>query len=386
MTTHAAVAIIGGGVMGASIAYHLARSGVDDVIIVDRAHGPGAGSTGRATGGFRVQFASAINVQLSIKSRNALLRFEEETGVDPGYQQVGYLFLASDDGQLDSLSAANRVQRDNGVKEAQVIEPGEISALNPFIVAHDVIGGTFCSIDGYIKPLEILRGYLESAERMGVRFLWDTECVGLTRIGDRVTSVETTKGSTSVDHVVNAAGPWAAKIGAMAGVTLPVTPLRRQAAFTIPCPVIPPDMPMTIFMDNGFHIRARDGRALIAWPGPEEPGEPDELKADDAWIETVERMAYERVPVLRDFPVDRSLSYAGLYEMSPDHHVILGASPTCDNVFFANGSSGHGVMHSPAIGEIIADMILGKEPQLDVSMLRPSRFDEGEPVTPAEFL
>jgi sarcosine oxidase subunit beta len=145
-------------------------------------------------------------------------------------------------------------------------------------------------------------------------------------------------------------------------------------------------MPMTIFMDNGFHIRARDGRALIAWPGPEEPGEPDELKADDAWIETVERMAYERVPVLRDFPVDRSLSYAGLYEMSPDHHVILGASPTCDNVFFANGSSGHGVMHSPAIGEIVADMILGKEPQLDVSMLRPSRFDEGEPVTPAEFL
>jgi sarcosine oxidase subunit beta len=173
----------------------------------------------------------------------------------------------------------------------------------------------------------------------------------------------------------------------MAGVHVPVSPLRRQAAFTVPTSVIPPDMPMTIFMSNGFHLRAREGRALFAWPQPEEPGEPKELKADDAWIDEVTHMVRNRVPVLRDVAIDRDMCYAGLYEMSPDHHVILGTSPRCENMYFANGSSGHGVMHSPAIGSIIADMILGKKPQLDVSMLRPSRFDDPQQlIATAELL
>ena len=172
----------------------------------------------------------------------------------------------------------------------------------------------------------------------------------------------------------------------MARVTLPVVPLRRQAAVTVPSPLVPADMPMTLFLENGFHIRAREGRALFSWPNEEEPGEPSELKADDDWTEEVASMAHQHFPALKDVAIDRASCYAGLYEMSPDHHVILGTSPACENMFFANGSSGHGVMHSPAIGAIMADMIIGKRPQIDVSMLRPSRFDEGKPITAAELI
>ncbi len=372
--------------MGASIAYHLAREGVEDVIIIDRAHSPGAGSTGRATGGFRGQFATAINVQLSLASREQLLRFEEDTGVDPGYQQVGYLWLASRYSEIDAIRAAHKVQREQGLDEVREIDVDEIRDINPFISRDSLIGGSFCPTDGYIQPLEILRGYLETGERLGVRFLWDAECVGMDRSGSTITKVRTTRGEIETEKVVNAAGPWASLIASMAGVSLPVSPLRRQAAFTVPTDAIPPDMPMSIFMTGGFHIRARDGRALLSWPNPESEGEPSELVADDAWIDQAAAMMRDKVPALRRVPIDRPHCYAGLYEMSPDHHAILGLSPRCENMYFANGSSGHGVMHSPAIGSIITDLILERKPQIDVSMLRPSRFDEGQPVSATELL
>jgi sarcosine oxidase, subunit beta len=386
MTTKASVAIIGGGVVGASIAYHLARAGVDDVVIIDRAAGPGAGSTGRATGGFRAQFATAVNVQMSLLSRDSLLRFKDETGVDPGFQQVGYLWLASSSAEMEAVGAALQVQHAQGLKEAQMLTASEACAVNPLVEGDDIVGGAFCPSDGYIRPLEILRGYLESAERLGVRFLWDTKCIGMVQDGDGIESLQTTRGHITVENVVNAAGPWAAHVAEMAGIDLPVTALRRQAAFTVPTAAIPPDMPMTIFLHNGFHVRARDGRALFSWPTPEQPGEPADLSADVTWIREVTAHARRRLPALQNVDIDLAMCYAGLYEMSPDHHAILGGSPLCANMFFANGSSGHGVMHSPAIGSIVADMILGKTPQLDVSMLRPSRFDEGEPVTAAELL
>jgi sarcosine oxidase subunit beta len=386
MTTTAAVAIIGGGVIGASIAYHLARAGVDDVVIIDRAPGPGAGSTGRATGGFRAQFATPVNVRMSLLSRDALLRFNDETGVDPGFQQVGYLWLASSPAEMNAIRAANELQHAEGLTEARVLTREESLEINPLVNGDDIIGGAFCPTDGYIKPLQILRGYLESAERLGVRFLWDTKCVGMVRDGDRVESLQTTRGHIAVGAVVNAAGPWAAHVAEMAGVDLPVTALRRQAAFTVPTDAIPANMPMTIFMHNGFHVRAREGRALFSWPTAEQPGEPADLSADVNWVNEVTAHARKRLPVLESAAIDWEMCYAGLYEMSPDHHAILGKSPACANMFFANGSSGHGVMHSPAIGSIIADMIMEKEPQIDVSMLRPSRFDEGQPVIAAELL
>lgn len=381
MSERAAVAIVGGGVIGASIAYHLAVRGVRDIVVLDRSAAAGEGSTGKATGGFRAQFATAINVRLSLLARQSLLRFQDDTGVDPGFSQVGYLWLASSESQRDALRTAQQVQMAQGLTEAIEVDVTDIHALNPSISTDGIVGGAFCPTDGYIRPREILRGYLEAAQRLGVRVLWNAECTAM-HVGDsgRIDSVTTSDGTFGVDYVVNAAGPWARGIAAMAGVSLPVSPLRRQVAITEPCPRIPAAMPMTIFMDTGFHIRARDGRAMICWPNSVPPCEPRDLVADTEWIDAVAAMADARVPALKGYSVDRALCYAGLYEVSPDEHAIVGLSPNCENMFFANGSSGHGVMHSPALGAIVADMITGREPGIDVSVLRPSRFDEGRTI------
>ena len=387
MTDHAAVAVIGGGVIGASIAYHLALAGVRDVVIIERSAGPGAGSTGKATGGYRAQFTTPINIRLSLMAREKLLGFAEETGVDPGYSPVGYLWLASSESQLNALRAAQRLQKSEGLAEASLLSIAEVGSINPAISIDGVVGAAFCPTDGYIRPLEILRGYLQAAQRLGTTIRWATECTGMRLDSNgRVQRIVTNDGVFNVDAVVNAAGPWAARIAAMAGVPLPVVPVKRQAALTEPFPALSPMMPLTIFMDTGFHVRVRDGRAMLCWPNPVEPGEPAELRADDDWIETVTKMARDRVPVLHDVDVDRPLCYAGLYEVSPDEHAIVGLSPQCSNMYFANGSSGHGVMHSPALGEIVADMIVGRAPILDVSVLRPSRFDEGAAIQSVELI
>ncbi len=387
MTLRAQVAVIGGGVIGASIAYHLAREGVTDVVILERSNGPGLGSTGKATGGFRAQFATPINVRLSLLAREMLLRFADDTGVDPGYSQVGYLWLASNDEQLVALRSAQEMQKSEGLSEVVELASDEIKDVNAIITTDGIIGAAFCPTDGYINPLEMLRGYLEAAAGMGVRTMYGTSCNAIsTDSRGRVGSIRTTAGEISVDTVVNAAGAWAQGIASLAGLALPVVPLRRQAAYSMPCPAFPSNIPLTIFMEGGFHLRARLGRALLCWPNPEKEGEPPVLSADDDWIESVASMARERVPLLRDVPIDRSLCYSGLYEMSPDHHAMLGAFPQCENMFFANGSSGHGVMHSPAIGAIVADMIVDRAPRLDVSILRPSRFEEGAAIAASELL
>lgn len=384
MNRSAGIAIVGGGVIGASVAYHLAKAGVRDILIIDSAARPGQGSTGQATGGFRAQFATPINVRLSMFSRQKLLSFREETGVDPGYQQVGYLWLASDDAQLGNLRAASAVQHAEGLTESREVSAHEIAALNPGVSLDGIVGGFFCPTDGYTRPLEILRGYLEAAARLGVAVAWDSSCLGFRQASGRIKAIRTTAGEIRVETVVNAAGPWAARVAEMAGVDLPVTPLRRQAAITEMTSAIPDNMPMTIFADNGFHVRARDGRALLCWPTDELAG--DSTTVDDSWLATVGEMMRARVPALSNVKLERELCYAGLYEMSPDKHAIVGFATGCENLFLVNGSSGHGVMHSPALGAITAAILSGNDPPVDPHELRPSRFGEGASVHSPELL
>ena len=303
----AAVAVIGGGVMGASAGYHLAARGRRDIVILDRADGPGAGSTGRATGGYRAQYGTPINVRLSLLARDKLLRFEEETGVDPGYLQAGYLWLAVNQAELAALDAGRRVQHAEGLLEAASVTPGEVARLNPAIRLEGIVGGAYCPTDGFIRPLRILEGYLASAARLGARVEWGVEVTGLRRAADgRITEVGTSRGPIAVEAVVNAAGPWAAAVGEMAAIALPVTPLRRQIAATAPCDLLPADMPMTIWAGDGFHLRVRDGRVLLLWPTPGAPGRPFDASVDPAWIDAVTAMAHARVPVLREAVVDRA--------------------------------------------------------------------------------
>jgi sarcosine oxidase subunit beta len=387
MTIRTSVAVIGGGVVGASVAYHLAKLGVHDVIVLDRGTSMGSGSTGRATGGYRAQFATPINVKLSLHARDKLRAFKDETGVDSGYQPVGYLWLAGNDRQLELLCEAQRMQKAEGLAEATELSLAQIPDVNGATSLDRVAGATFCPTDGYIRPLDILRGYIEAGERLGVKYMWDSAVTGM-KLDDSesISEIKTSSETIVADTYVNAAGPWAARIAAMAGVILPVVPLRRQAALTVATDVLPSTMPMTIFMEDDFHMRVRDGRVVLCWPCPETPGEPPELRADHEWIDIVAAKGRERVPALRDVPVDIPLCYAGLYEVSPDEHAIVGRSEECANLWLANGSSGHGVMHSPALGEILADLIAGRTPAVDVNELRPSRFAEGAAIESIELI
>lgn len=381
------VVIVGGGVIGASAAWHLAVRGCTRVLVLDVAPGPGQGSTGKATGGFRVQFGSEPNVRLSLLSREKLLRFGDEVGVDPGYRPCGYLFLAERAATLAALLDAQAMQRSLGVAEARPVTVDEAQEINPAIAAEGLVGGVYCPTDGFTRPLEILRGYTEAARRLGVRFDHGAAVRGMRVQDGRVVSVRTDAGEIGAGAVVNAAGPWAGKIAAMAGVDIPVYPLRRQVALTKPFAGLPECMPLTAFVEAEFHLRVRDGRVLMLWSDQPDAADPFGTVFDDAWLPQVTTRAHRWIPSLRQATVDRSACVAGLYEMSPDRHVLLGPAPGVENLFLANGSSGHGVMHSPALGQLLAEMILdGSASSMDVHPLRPSRFAEGQPNAAPEFL
>lgn len=384
----ASVVIVGAGVMGASVAYHLAVRGWRDVVVFDRSGGPGQGSTGAATGGFRAQYGTAINVRLSLMARDRFVRFRDEIGTDPGYVAAGYLWLATSPLELDALRAALEVQRAEGLREAGEVGVEDVARINPAVQGAGIIGGVFCPSDGFIAPLQVLGGYLAAALRSGVRVEWSTEVTGLVRNGSgRIVAVSTSGGTIETGAVVNAAGAWAASLARRAGIPLPVTPLRRQVAATVPCSLLPAGMPMTIFAGDGFHFRVREGRVLLLWPSPGVPGRPFDIGVDQEWLTAVTLMARRRVPVLRDIAVDAGASWAGLYEMSPDKHALLGPAPGCENFYLINGSSGHGVMHAPALGELLAELISdGKFSTLDATALRPTRFEEGCPIPASGLL
>ncbi|HEY0557398.1 MAG TPA: FAD-binding oxidoreductase [Thermoanaerobaculia bacterium] len=379
----AEVVVVGAGVMGASVAWHLAARGCRDVVVLDRAPAVGQGSTGKATGGFRTQFATPVNIRISLLSREKLLRFPDEIGADSGYRPYGYLFLAADEAQMDALRSIRPLQKELGVP-VEEIGAEDAARLNPAVRMDGIPGGSFCAIDGFIRPLNILNGYVEAAKRLGVRFEFGTEVTGFVvakRLPGRITDVETTTGSIAARHVVNAGGAWAGGLGRLAGVEIPVTPLRRQVAPTMPTSVLPEEMPMTIFLGDGFHLRVRDGRVLLLWPQPSTSTDPFDATFDESWLPGLLERAHVRIPCLRDVSMDREGCWAGLYEMSPDQHAILGLAPRLDNLWLINGSSGHGVMHSPALGQLVVEMILdGEAKTIDVRPLRPSRFAEGEAI------
>lgn len=389
---NAGLLIIGGGVIGASVAYHAARRRCRDVLVIERGAGLGAaGSTGRATGGFRCQFGTEVNVKMSLLSREKLLRFKDETGVDAGYRQSGYLFIASDERELSALRESQRLQKSCGLAEVAELSALEIQEVNPAVSIENVIGGAFCPTDGFIKPLEILRGYYEAAQRLGVRFKFGTELRGFkfTEENGKRRAVEALTNddeTIAFENVVNAAGAWAGEVAKLAGVELPVAPLRRQVAVTKEADLFSDEMPMTIYVSDGFHFRQREGRTLLLMPTDDNQMNQFGTEVDDEWVRLVHETARRRVSKLADSTVDRARCWAGLYEMSPDKHAIIGRAPQIENLFFANGSSGHGVMHSPAIGQLLAELIFDDKASIDISALRPSRFDEGAPNVSNVFL
>lgn len=381
MTT-ADVVIIGGGVVGASIAHHLAHAGCTDVLIVERGPQQGLGSTGKATGGVRAQFGSAINVRMSRYSIEMYSRFADETGHACGYDPVGYLFLATNDDHIAALQAMRDRSLADGTNDVMLLSTADVATLLPQLRTSDIVGGSFRQADGLIAPLEVMRGFTDAALRRGVQIMYDASVTGFELAGGRISTVQTTRGTIATRVVVNAAGAWAAEVARLASVELPVTPLRRQLVATQPFAHLPDRMPMVIDMATGFHFRrvTHSGSApsvLMGWPDPAEP-ESFVTEVDASFADGLMQRAVHRVPCLREATVDVPRCRAGLYEMTPDHHAILGESATVPGLFFANGFSGHGVMHAPATGRITSDLILhGRTELLDVGLLALERFEHG---------
>ncbi|MBA3323129.1 MAG: FAD-binding oxidoreductase [Pyrinomonadaceae bacterium] len=383
MRNTADVVIIGGGIVGASVAYHLAAAGCTNVVVVERAAQVGAGSTGQATGGARAQFATPINIRMSRYSIDFFARFEEATGHTAGYRPNGYLFLATSKQHLVYLKETGEQQWAEGLINVEHLSTAEIARLVPQLRVDDVLGGAFGPTDGLLSPVSALRGFLGRARESGVELWAGTEVTAIDVDGGSVAGVTTSRGRIATRAVVNAAGAWAAQVARLAGVELPVTPLRRQLVGVRASVEFAPDLPMVIDMATGFHFRphtqeniaTRD--LLLAWPDPDETPD-DDTTFEPAFIPKFLKVANKRVPCLAGAKVDPASCRAGLYEMTPDRHAIIGEAPGVGGFFLANGFSGHGVMHSPATGRAISDLILHGESRLiDISPLGLERFTTG---------
>jgi len=378
--TSAEVVIIGGGIVGSSIAYHLAAAGCTAVLVIERETATGKGSTGKSMGGVRAQFSTPVNIQMSLYSIPFYASFDERLGFPAGYRPQGYLFCATQEKHLAYLRANQQKQVALGLKNVSMVTAEEIRGRFPQLRSDDILGGSFCSTDGFVDPYSAMNGFMSWAADHGAKLWKNAQVTGIRRDGDGVVGVETTKGSVSTRKVVNAAGPWAAEVAKMAGVDLPVEALRRMLVPTEPFDQFPHTAPMIIDMSNGFHFRPESLGFLLAWNDPEEtPGYKTEL--EPSFIEKILVRAADRVPIFENLAVNPKRAWAGLYEMTPDHHPILGEAPGVTGFFLANGFSGHGVMHAPATGKVLSDLILtGTTGLIDASLLSPSRFAEGRMI------
>ncbi|MER5195548.1 NAD(P)/FAD-dependent oxidoreductase [Streptomyces sp. NPDC002755] len=374
MNTHASVVVIGGGVMGTSIACHLAAAGVRDVLLVERDE-LAAGSTSKAAGGVRAQFSDELNIQLGARSLETFGRFEEETGYDIGLHRVGYLFLLSTPEEVASFEAGVRLQNALGVP-SRMIDPAEARRLSPLIRTEGLLAAAFSPDDGHCTPEAVVHGYAAAARRYGARILRHTAVTGIERQGATITAVQTTLGRVTTDTVVCAAGAWSRAVGAMAGVELPVQPLRRQIAVTEPVPGLPPDLPMTIDFTSSLYFHGEGPGLLVGMSDPDErPGFATDTH--DRWIPRLAAAMERRAPALLD--LRRTGGWAGLYEVTPDHNALIGESSSVSRFLYATGFSGHGFLQGPAVGEVVRDLILGRVPFVDVTPLSADRFAADAP-------
>jgi sarcosine oxidase subunit beta len=371
------VVIIGGGIVGSSIAYHLTAAGCKGVLVMERESSPGKGSTGKSMGGVRAQFSTAVNILMSLYSIPFYATFDEQLGYPCGYRAQGYLFCATSENHLSYLRANYETQVGLGLKDARLVGADEIRSMFPQLRADDIVGGSFCSSDGFVDPYSAMTGFLNWACDHGAELWKNSTVTGIERDARGVSGVQSTRGPVSTRIAVNCSGAWATGVAAMAGVSLPVEPLRRMLVPTEPFDQFPHTAPMIVDMSNGFHFRPEGLGFLLAWNDPEEtPG----FKTDfePTFVEKILIRAAQRVPIFENLPVNTKRAWAGLYEMTPDHHPILGPSPEVPGFFLANGFSGHGVMHAPATGKILADLILSRQTRLiDASLLGLDRFAAG---------
>lgn len=366
----AGAVVIGGGVVGCSIAYHLARRGMRDVVVLER-ETVGAGTTSKAAGGIRAQFPTETEIRFSLESIAVFERFADEFGVDPGYRKIGYLFLVSDADDLQGFQGRIALQRGLGV-DVRVITPADAQALVPALRVDDLVAAVWGPQDGMAGPAEVTAGFARRARELGARIVEGVEVTAIELERGQVAAVQTSTGRLAAPLVINAAGPAAARVARLAGIVVPVRPRRRHIFFTEPFPEIPGPVPLTTDRASGFYFRKELDQLLLSPGDVEDVG--DDLSAPVNWArveETVDK-AVHRIPVIEKARI--AGGWAGLRPLTPDDHAIIGWAPGVEGFFLAVGFGGHGFQHSPATGRHVADWIVDGRPSLDLSLFDPERF------------
>jgi sarcosine oxidase, subunit beta len=365
----ASVVIVGGGVIGTSAAFHLAEAGVD-VVLIERAQ-LGSGSTSKAAGGVRTQFSDRLNVELAKRSIAAFREFGRRPGWEIELKQVGYLFVLTSETEVAEFEQSVALQNECGL-DSRILTVAEARRLCPLLEGDDMLAAAFSPGDGHATPDGVVQGYAFAARGLGAHIRTGCEVTAIGVSDGEITDVVTDQGRIRTSVVICAAGPWSRNCGAMVGVRLPVTPLRRQILFTEAIDGLPPDLPMTIDFSSSFYFHREGPGLLMGMSDPnEQPG--FSVETTDEWIPALMDIVRRRAPRIADVGIRGG--WAGLYEMTPDHNAIIGAAGGVSRFLYATGFSGHGFLQGPAVGEILRDMVLRRPTFVDVSPLSVERFD-----------
>ncbi len=369
LPAHASVVVIGGGVMGLSTAYHLARAGVPRVVLVEQAE-LGSGSTCKAAGGVRAQFSDALNIELGRRSLETFEKFKQEFDQEIDLHRVGYLFLLDHPSQVEAFEQNVALQNDLGVA-SRMVDVAEAKRLSPLIETDGLLAASWSPDDGHCTPESVVLGYARAARNAGARLVRGCLVTGIATDGSTITAVETSKGTIRTDTVICTAGAWSRQIGDLIGIHLPVEPVRRQIVTTEPMPGLDPRTPFTIDFATSLYFHSEGPGLLIGMSDPDEqPG--FEVSRSDDWLPRLGEAIERRAPRIAEVGIARG--WAGLYEMTPDHNALVGEAPEISRFLYATGFSGHGFLMGPAIGEVMRDLYLGDRPVVDVSGFDVRRF------------
>lgn len=363
------VVIVGGGIMGVSAAFHLAEAGVRNIVVIERS-GLGTGSSAKPLGGVRATFSDPANVALGKRSLDAYGRFGQRFGVDIGLRRVGYLFLCRSAAEVADCEASVIVQNHFG-SNSRMISPAEAAAINPFLNPAVLQAASYSPDDGFAEPAKAVEAYAHAAKAAGVVFLTYTEVLSVETAAGAIQSVTTNRGTIHTDAVVCAAGAWSRHVGQMVGVELPVTPVRRQIGMTRQQPMPYPDVPFTLDLSTTMYFHNYRNGMLLGVSNQQSPG--FERDFTYGWVAEFSAAARICAPSLAE--PDLEFGWAGLYENTPDHNALIGASEEVSGFFYATGFSGHGFLQGPAVGELVRDLYLGRDGFIDLSTFSAERFN-----------
>jgi len=346
------IIIIGGGIIGTSIAYYLSKAGIKDITLIEKENLLGTGVTKYCSGGVRSQFTTAINVKFSVEA------FKDLSNFDIDYKKLGYLILDMKD---DSKS---RVEMQNSLGvSSEYLKPDEIKTRFPYINTEGVVSGTFYKEDGIADPGKLMAIYEKGAKGKGVKFSMGTRVKKILKQGDRVVGIKTDKGEMKADTVILAAGVQSSELGKTIGLDIPIVHIRKYV-FVIDG--FDFDFPLTIEIPTGWYMKKEGDECLIGMSGKDE--KVDYEKQDESMEETVEASVH-RFPMTEKSGIKKVLS--SMSDETPDKHAIIDNS--IPGLIIVTGFSGHGFMHSPVTGRIVASLIKGKKPPIDFSELKLNR-------------